>query len=352
MTARVIRIAVIGGSGVGPEVVTEAVKVLRAAAGRPAGTAAAEAAADPVTIETTEFDLGHRAWPRARKPPPAETVEEIAGHDAILLGTLGDPPGPAAGSGRGPLRQLQAALDQCVTIRPVRLFPGAVSPIADLRPESVDMEVLRATIPGSPGEDRLIRYALQRAAQRPGRRLALVHAAVPGAGAGAGAGAAVPGPEAAGWPWRQAAEPLLAGSPEVTAEFLPVDFAAMYLVTEPERFDVVVNDAAVGDTMSLLGAAITGGIRLAAGASVNPDGTTPGMFGPVHGSAQRIAGQQKADPTAAILAAGMLCAHLGLGAQAARIDQAVVADLLERQGAWQARATGEVGDDIAERAAG
>src|SRR5579875_970854 len=96
----------------------------------------------------------------------------------------------------------------------------------------------------------------------------------------------------------QAAEPLLAGSPEVTAEFLPVDFAAMYLVTEPERFDVVVNDAAVGDTMSLLGAAITGGIRLAAGASVNPDGTTPGMFGPVHGSAQRIAGQQKADPTA------------------------------------------------------
>jgi 3-isopropylmalate dehydrogenase len=338
VTARVIRIAVIGGSGVGPEVVAEAVKVIQAAAGRSASTgpAGGEATADPVVIEANGFDLGERSWPQARVPPPREAVEEIAGHDAILIGTLGDRRASAAEPEPGPLRQLQAELDQCVTIRPVRLFPGAVSPIADLRPESVDIEVLRATIPGWSSEDRLIRYALRRAAQRPGHRLALVHAAVP----------------EAGWPWGEAAERLLAGSPEVTAEFLAVDFAAMYLVTEPERFDVVATDAAVGDTMSLLGAAITGGIRLAAGASVNPDGTTPGMFGPVHGSASQIAGQQKADPTAAILAAGMLCAHLGLDAQAARIDQAVVADLLERQSAWQARSTGEVGDDIAERVAG
>ena len=126
----------------------------------------------------------------------------------------------------------------------------------------------------------------------------------------------------------------------------------MYLVTQPDRFDVILTDNLFGDILTALGAAVAGGIGRAASASINPEFTAPSMFEPVHGSAPDIAGQQKADPTAAILSAAMLCDHLGLTAEAARIEQAVADDLVERQGAWAARATLEVGDDIAERVAG
>jgi 3-isopropylmalate dehydrogenase len=125
----------------------------------------------------------------------------------------------------------------------------------------------------------------------------------------------------------------------------------VYLLTQPERFDVIVTDNMFGDILTSLGAAVAGGIGLAASASVNPARTAPSSFGPVHGSAPDLAGKQKADPTAAILSAAMLCEHLGLAAEAARIEQAVSDDLLERQGAWSPRATPEVGDDIAERVA-
>ncbi len=126
----------------------------------------------------------------------------------------------------------------------------------------------------------------------------------------------------------------------------------MYLVTQPQRFDVIVTDNLFGDILTDLAAAVTGGIGLAASASINPERTAPSMFEPVHGSAPDIAGKQKADPTAAILTAAMLCEHVGLTAEAARIEQAVADDLVERQGAWMARSTLEVGDDIVERVAG
>jgi 3-isopropylmalate dehydrogenase len=126
----------------------------------------------------------------------------------------------------------------------------------------------------------------------------------------------------------------------------------MFFVSGPERFDVIVTDNLFGDILTDLGAAIAGGIGLAASGNINPEGTAPSMFEPVHGSAPDIAGQSKADPTAAILSAAMLCEHLGLSAEAARIEQAVSEDLVERQGAWAARTTVEVGDDIAERVAG
>jgi 3-isopropylmalate dehydrogenase len=126
----------------------------------------------------------------------------------------------------------------------------------------------------------------------------------------------------------------------------------MFFVTAPERFDVIVTDNLFGDILTDLGAAIAGGIGLAASGNINPAGTAPSMFEPVHGSAPDIAGQQKADPTAAILSAAMLCEHLGLSAEAARIEQAVAEDLVERQGAWAARTTVEIGDDIAERVSG
>jgi len=125
----------------------------------------------------------------------------------------------------------------------------------------------------------------------------------------------------------------------------------MYLVTRPEQFDVILTDNLFGDVLTALGAAIAGGIGLAASASINPERTGPSTFEPVHGTAPDIAGRQKADPTAAILSTAMLCEHLGMTAEAARIEQAVADDLLERQGAWVLRSTAEVGDDIAERVA-
>ena len=126
----------------------------------------------------------------------------------------------------------------------------------------------------------------------------------------------------------------------------------MRMVASPERFDVIVTTNMFGDIITDLGAAIAGGIGLAASGNINPTGTYPSMFEPVHGSAPDIAGQSKADPTAAILSAAMLASHLGLAAAAAKIEQAVADDIIERQGQWQARTTVEVGDDIADRVSG
>jgi len=131
-----------------------------------------------------------------------------------------------------------------------------------------------------------------------------------------------------------------------------VDAASMFFVSQPERFDVIVTDNLFGDILTDLGAAIAGGIGLAASGNINPARRYPSMFEPVHGSAPDIAGQSKADPTAAILSAAMLCAHLGLPGAAAKIEQAVAEDLIERQGEWAARTTVEIGEDIAERVSG
>jgi 3-isopropylmalate dehydrogenase len=188
------------------------------------------------------------------------------------------------------------------------------------------------------GVGRVARYALQRAAKRPRRRLTLVHKTNVLAYAGD--------------LWRRTVSEVAAEFPDVTTEYCHMDAAAVYFLTQPERFDVILTDNMFGDILTALGAAVAGGIGLAASASINPERTAPSTFEPVHGSAPDIAGKHKADPTAAILSAAMLCEHLGLSAEAARIEQAVSDDLLERQGAWSPRSTLEIGDDIAERVAG
>jgi len=349
MAARTIRIAVIGGDGIGPEVVAEAVKVLRAAA-------------TDVTFETTEYDLGSQRWHRTGEVLPDGVLSELAGHDAILLGAVGDPSVPSGVLERGLLLRLRFEFDQYVNLRPVRLYPGVASPLSGLRAESVDMLVVREGTEGpytdaggvmrkgTPGEiatqesintafgiGRVTRYALQRAVERR-KKLTLVHKTNV--------------LTYAGDLWQRTVDRLAAGYPEVTAEYCHMDAASIYFVTAPERFDVIVTDNMFGDILTALGAAVAGGIGLAASASINPERARPSMFEPVHGSAPDIAGLQKADPTAAILSAAMLCDHLGLAAEQSRIEQAVAEDLVERQGAWAARSTREVGDDIAERVAG
>ena len=348
MGSSTIRLAVIGGDGIGPEVVAEALKVLKAAA---------------VTVDATTYDLGAQRWHRTGETLPDSALEEIRGHDAILLGAVGDPTVPSGVLERGLLLRLRFELDHYVNLRPVRLYPGVATPLAGVRPESINMVVVREGTEGpyagaggvlrkgTPAEvatqeslntafgvGRVVRYAFGLAARRSRRHLTLVHKTNVLAYAGD--------------LWQRTMAEAAKESGEVTVDYCHVDAATMFLVTDPERFDVIVTDNLFGDILTDLGAAVAGGIGLAASGNINPERTAPSMFEPVHGSAPDLAGQQKADPTAAILSAAMLCEHLGFTAEAARIEQAAADDLVERQGEWAARSTAEVGDDIAERVAG
>jgi 3-isopropylmalate dehydrogenase len=347
MNSRTIRLAVVGGDGIGPEVVAEALKVLRAAA-------------SGVTFDETSYDLGARRWHRTGETLPDAVLEELRGHDAILLGAVGDPGVPSGVLERGLLLRLRFELDHYVNLRPVRLYSGVASPLVSGRPDMVVVRegtegpytgaggVMRRGTPAEIatqesvntafGVQRVARYAFARAMARPRRKLTLVHKTNV--------------LTYAGDLWQRAVDGLAKEFPEVSVDYCHVDAASMFFVSSPERFDVIVTDNLFGDILTDLGAAVAGGIGLAASGNINPEGTAPSMFEPVHGSAPDIAGQRKADPTAAILSAAMLCDHLGLAAEAARIEQAVAEDLLERQGAWAARTTGEIGDDIAERVSG
>jgi 3-isopropylmalate dehydrogenase len=348
MGTSAIKLAVIGGDGIGPEVVAEALKVLKAAA---------------VAVDATNYDLGAQRWHRTGETLPDSALAEIRGHDAILLGAVGDPGVPSGVLERGLLLRLRFELDHYVNLRPVRLYPGVATPLAGVRPESVNMVVVREGTEGpyagaggvlrkgTPAEvatqeslntafgvSRVVRYAFSLAARRSRRHLTLVHKTNV--------------LEYAGDLWQRTVAEVEKEFGGVTVDYCHVDAATMFLVTDPERFDVIVTDNLFGDILTDLGAAVAGGIGLAASGNINPERTGPSMFEPVHGSAPDLAGQQKADPTAAILSAAMLCEHLGFAAEAARIEQAVAEDLVERQGAWAARSTAEVGDDIAERVAG
>ena len=342
------RIAVIGGDGIGPEVIAEAVKVLRAAVTDGA-------------VETTDYDVGAQRYLRTGEILPASVLTELAAHDAILLGAVGDPNVPSGALERGLVLRLRFEFDQYINLRPIRLFPGLGSPLT--APAPIDVLVVREGTEGayieaggilrkgSPAEvavqenvntafgvGRITRHAFEYAAARSRRKLTLVHKTNVLAHAGD--------------LWWRTFQATAADFPAVTTNYCHVDAALMFMVTQPDLFDVIVTDNLFGDVVTALGAAIAGGIGLAASASINPERTGPSTFEPVHGSAPDIAGKQKADPTAAILSAAMLCDHLGMKAEAARIEQAVADDLLERQGEWAARSTAEVGDDIAERVSG
>jgi 3-isopropylmalate dehydrogenase len=345
-----LRLAVVGGDGIGPEVTAEALKVLRAAA-------------PDVTFAVTDYDLGARRWHRTGETLPDTVLEEIRGHDAILLGAVGDPSVPSGVLERGLLLKLRFELDHYVNLRPVRLYPGVASPLAKGSPETIDMVVVREGTEGpytgaggfmrrgTPeeiatqeslntrfGVERVARYAFDQAMARPRKKLTLVHKTNV--------------LTFAGDLWQRTVDSLAKEYPEVSVDYQHVDAASMFFVSQPERFDVIVTDNLFGDILTDLGAAVAGGIGLAASGNINPSRKYPSMFEPVHGSAPDIAGQSKADPTAAILSAALLCSHLGLSAEAARIEQAVADDVIERQGEWAARTTVEIGDDIAERVSG
>jgi 3-isopropylmalate dehydrogenase len=341
------RIAVVPGDGIGPEVITEAIKVLEAAT---PGT---------VKFEQTEYDLGARRWNASAETLPDSVLEEIRRHDAILLGAIGHPSVPSGVLERGLLLRLRFSLDHYVNLRPATLFPGVDSPLAD--PGDVDFVVVRegtegpyvgnggALRKGTPheiatevsvntafGVERVVRHAFERAQARPRKKLTLVHKNNVLVHAGS--------------LWSRTVEAVAQEHPDIAVDYLHVDAATIFLATDPSRFDVVVTDNLFGDIITDLAAAITGGIGLAASGNVNPDRTAPSMFEPVHGSAPDIAGQGKADPTAAVLSAAMLLENLGLDDAAAGVQQAVSADLAER--GTSARTTEQIGDAIAARVGG
>ena len=347
-----LKLAVIPGDGIGPEVTAEAVKVLE------------QAVPGEVKLEPTRYDLGAERYLTTGEVLPDSALAEIKDHDAILLGAVGGRPGdpnlPPGILERGLLLRLRFELDHYVNLRPSRIFPGATSPLS--APGDVDFVVVRegtegpyvgnggALRVGTPAEvatevsvntafgvERVVRDAFTRAARRPRKRLTLVHKTNVLVHAGA--------------VWSRLVAEVGREFPDVTVDYLHIDAATIFMTTDPARFDVIVTDNLFGDIITDLAAAVTGGIGLAASGNVNPDRTHPSMFEPVHGSAPDIAGQQKADPTAAILSGALLLEHLGFDDAAHRVEEAVVADLADR-GAGPARRTSEVGDAIAARVAG
>jgi 3-isopropylmalate dehydrogenase len=338
-----IHLAVVPGDGIGPEVVAEGLKVLEAAT-----------AASGVKVSTTTYDLGAARWHATGETLPDAVLAEIAGHDAILLGAIGDPTVPSGVLERGLLLRLRFELDQYVNLRPSRLFPGVACPLAE--PGDIDFVVVRegtegpytgnggALRVGTPhevatevsvntafGVKRVVRDAFARAQDRPRRRLTLVHKHNV--------------LTFAGHLWRRTVEAVGSEFPDVSVDYLHVDAATIFLVNDPSRFDVIVTDNLFGDIITDLAAAVTGGIGLAASGNVNPERTTPSMFEPVHGSAPDIAGQGVADPTATVLSVALLLDHLGHRAAAERVTAAVSADLASR--GESRRRTPAVGDALA-----
>jgi 3-isopropylmalate dehydrogenase len=339
-------LAVIAGDGIGPEVVAEGLKVLHAVV---------------PGVHTTAYDLGAARWHATGETLPDKVLEELAGHDAILLGAVGDPSVPSGVLERGLLLRLRFAFDHYVNLRPARLYPGVESPLAGVTSADLDFVVVREGTEGpyvgnggsvrsgtaheiatevsvntAYGVERVVRDAFRRAAARPRRRLTLVHKH----------NVLVH----AGHLWRRTVDAVAAEYPQIEVDYLHVDAATIFMVTDPARFDVIVTDNLFGDILTDLAAAVTGGIGLAASGNVNPDRAFPSMFEPVHGSAPDIAGRGVADPTATVLSISLLLEHLGYVEEAQKVEQAVVGDLNSRKSAGL-RSTAEIGDRLAELAA-
>ncbi|MCE7000807.1 3-isopropylmalate dehydrogenase [Saccharothrix sp. S26] len=343
-----MRLAVIPGDGIGPEVVAEGLKVLAAVLPQ------------DVKLETNEFDLGARRWHATGEILPDAELESLGQHDAILLGAIGDPSVPSGVLERGLLLKLRFAFDHYVNLRPGKLHPNTVGPLAGN--PAVDFVVVRegteglyvgnggALRTGTPAEvatevsvntaygvERVIRYAFELAEVRLRRKLTLVHKDNVLVHAGN--------------LWKNTFDAVADEHPDIATDYLHVDAATIFFVTRPERFDVIVTDNLFGDILTDLAAAVTGGIGLAASGNLNPSGTHPSMFEPVHGSAPDIAGTGVADPTATVLSVALLLRHLGHDREAERIEAAVAADLAERDPATP-RGTEQIGDALAARLAG
>ena len=339
---REYKIAVIGGDGIGPEVTAIALEAINKVT-----------ASSGVNFKTTEYDLGARRYLETGETLTDADLASLKEHDAILLGAIGDPRVPSGILERQLLLKLRFSFDHFINLRPTKLYPGVVSPLADAG--KVDFVVVREGTEGpyvgnggairvgtenevanevsvntAFGVERTVRYAFELAVERDRKKLTLVHKHNVLVHAGG--------------LWQRTVDRIAEEFPSVKVNYLHVDAATIFMVTDPERFDVIVTDNLFGDILTDLAAAIGGGIGLGASGNINPTGAYPSMFEPVHGSAPDIAGKNLADPTAAILSASMLLEHLGQYVAAARIENAVAQDLATRGDAK--RSTTEVAQSI------
>ena len=323
-------IAVIGGDGIGPDVTAEAIKVIRAAG---------------VEISTTEFDLGGSRYLRDGEILSDDTLDQLRAFDSILLGAVGTPEVPPGVIERGLLLKMRFDLDLYINQRPfVGTAPGGDTPhdFVVLRENTEGPYVgeggsLRVGTPHEVatqgsfntrfGVERCIRHGFEMAMTRSRKHLTLVHKTNV--------------LQFAGGLWQRTFDEVATEYPEVETAYNHVDAACIYFVQDPHRYDVIVTDNLFGDILTDLGGAVSGGIGLASSANLNPARTGPSMFEPVHGSAPDIAGQNKANPTAAILSAALMLDFLGEGDAADRI-RAACADPVTGS-------TTDIGDVVATR---
>jgi tartrate dehydrogenase/decarboxylase / D-malate dehydrogenase len=325
------RIAVIGGDGVGPEVIAAGLSVLRSAAELDGS----------FELLTDELPWGSDYYAEHGTMAPEDFLETLRGYDAIYLGAVGSPAVPDHVTLLGLLLPIRQVFDQYVNLRPVKLMAGVDGPLRDKRATDIDMLCVRENTEGEycgaggrvhqglpievalqadvftrTGVERIARYAFELARTRRGRVTSVTKS-------NAGRHAFVF--------WDDVVAEVAAGYPEIELESVLVDAAAAYFVTDPARFDVVVGSNLFMDILTDLGAVIQGGMGVAASANVNPDGGVPGMFEPVHGSAPDIAGRELANPIGAVWSGAMMLEQLGEATAAASVLGAMERALADRR---------------------
>jgi len=349
------RIAVIPGDGTGPEVVREGLKALEAAAGR-----------EGFKLDLVHYDLGGERYLRTGEILPSGILEELKGFQAILLGAIGHPQVKAGLLEKGIILTIRFELDQYVNLRPVVLHPGVATPLKDKGPEDIDFAVIRENTEGlyggsggflkkgTPqevaiqesintrlGVERCLRYAFEYCLRRNrkrkltlcGKTNVLTYASDL---------------------WERAFHELAGEYPDIKTDYVHVDAACMWMIKNPEQFDVIVTDNLFGDIITDIGAIIQGGLGIAAGGNINPEGVS--MFEPMGGSAPKYAGQNVINPLACIGAVQIMLDHLGETAAAQRVEKAirkvVAHDVRDMAVGRMGHSTSEVGDLVAEHIAG
>jgi len=343
-------IAVMGGDGTGPEVVAEGVKVLRAAAAK-----------FGFTLNLTDFDYGGDRYLRTGEVLPENAAAELSKHDAIFLGAIGHPDVKPGILEKGILLNLRFALDQYINLRPVILYPNVETPLKNKGPEEIDFVVVRENTEGlyvgaggvlkkgtpdevavqesintRKGVERCIRFAFEFARKRNKRKKVTL----------CGKTNVL---TFAFDLWERAFYEVAKEYPDIATDYAHVDATCMWMVKNPEWFDVIVTDNMFGDIITDLGAMIQGGMGIAAGGNLNPEGVS--MFEPIGGSAPKYTGKNVINPLAAIGAAQMMLDYLGETEAAAAVEKAikwVVAEKLTSLSAGKmGYGTKEVGDLVA-----
>lgn len=348
--SKTYKIAVIPGDGTGPEVVREGVKVLKAAA-----------QAEGFKLDLAEYDFGGERYKRTGETLPDSAVEELKKYHAIFLGAIGHPDVRPGILEKGILLKLRFALDQYINLRPVKLYPGVETPLKDKGPEDIDFVVVRENTEGlyagaggvlrrgtpdevaiqesintRKGVERCVRFAFDLCRKRNknkkltlcGKTNVLTYAFDL---------------------WERTFYEVAEEYPDITTDYAHVDAICMWMVKNPEWFDVIVTDNMFGDIITDLGAIIQGGLGIAAGGNINPQGTS--MFEPIGGSAPKYTGLGVINPLAAIMAVHMMLEHLGETSAAARVEKAVVKVITKHLKSMAAGkmgySTSEVGDLVA-----